>query len=81
MLGKTGKKVAIIKDGKSTGLFFPDDSEYWIQRVIENHIMWDKYGAGFDTRTLPLREYQSHLALITGQRLREIAEQNKKPKK
>lgn len=53
--------------GRMPGTVVPE--EMWEQRVVEDAIMWQEYGCPFDARArLPAREYQAHLALITGQR-------------
>lgn len=51
--------------------------ERWEQRVIEDHQWMKEYGCPFDLRELPSPEFRAHLALITGEKMREIDENEK----
>lgn len=38
----------------------------WERRVSEEAMLFDEYGVPFDLRSLPMREYQAHLAIVAG---------------
>jgi len=68
----------MTSDRGDSGLDFPDDAPEWCNRVFLDNALWTEYGAGFDLRDLPVREYQAHTSLISGMRERERKEANKK---
>jgi hypothetical protein len=41
---------------------------------MRDNVLWTEYGAGFDLRDLPAREYQAHAALMSGMRKRDATE-------
>jgi len=65
-------------DGRTfSGLHWPEDGPEWCGRVMRDHAMWTEYGAGFDLRDLPAREYQAHAALIAGMMRRDAEDAEK----
>jgi len=58
-----------------SGRDFPEEHEH--RRVLEDHLMWSEYGAGFDLRDLPSWEFRAHVALLSGIKEREASEAEK----
>jgi len=67
--------------GEDTRINFPDDAAPWCSRVFADSILWSEYGAGFDIRTLPVREYQAHVALLAGRTRKQNDEAEKARRK
>lgn len=73
-MAKAAAAVPIIINDKPTGHLFPTDCGQWIHDIINEHMLWTEYGAGFDIRTLPDYRYDAHIAIIKGERQRQKKE-------
>lgn len=52
-------------------------AEPWKARVVEDALWFDEYGAPFDLRKLPARQFEAHMAIIQGKNKEREKQQRK----